>query len=138
VPAKRSTASFKYQVSLPSANKQAYYRLKMIDNDGRYNYSNILNITSNCALKFGFVVTPNPVVGRTLTVNLYGAAAGTQVDIIIHNANGSIVSRATKVISEGSSSLTLPVDNLPTGTYFIKAVDVKNNNSFATKFVKQQ
>ena len=137
VKANVNGAANRYQVTVPTASKQTFYRLKMIDNDGRFSYSNTLNVSTTCAGKFEFAVSPNPVVGTNLNLNWSGVSAATQVDIIILNATGSVVSRMTRAIPEGVSTISIPVHQLPAGSYMIKAIDSRNNQNYGTKFIKQ-
>ena len=85
-----------------------YYRLKAVDIDGSFEYSNILNIeyrTRNNEYR----IFPNPVSD---ILNVETTAPTT---IQIANINGQIV----KEIFIHSTS-TIAVDDLPAGTYFLK------------------
>jgi hypothetical protein len=135
VKARRSLSPSTYKVVLPSAGKTVLYRLKMVDLDGSATYSFTLNVANNCTRNFGFVVNPNPVSNR-LNVNWYGIESSTQMKIMILNASGSIVSRATRVVSNGTAT-SLDATTLPAGTYWIRAMDTKNNVSYQHSFIKQ-
>lgn len=63
-----------------------YYRLKMQDIDGKFTYSRIIPVNSNCSTAVSLSVWPNPVVGVTTVFGLTGKnkiavidAAGRQV-----------------------------------------------------------
>lgn len=134
--AARRTGSTAYKVTLPSAGRTTYYRLKLIDNNGSFVYSRTLNVASNCAGKTGFMVTPNPV-SRQLNMNWYGVNSNSRIDIVILNAGGGVVSRTTRMVPAGTSNLSIDVSSLPNGAYWIKALDTENNSSFENKFMKQ-
>ncbi|MGB0864736.1 MAG: T9SS type A sorting domain-containing protein [Saprospiraceae bacterium] len=89
-----------------------YYRLKQIDYDGKYEYSNIVNIQiieqlSNPTIK----VFPNPVSDF---ITIENTAAGEIVQII--NLNGQVIFE----FKTQSPITNQPITNLPTGTYFLK------------------
>lgn len=136
VPARKSLSASTYKATLPSAGKAAFYRLKLVDNDGSYSYSIALNVANTCTKNFGFVITPNPV-RSSLNMAWYGVTANTQVDLQIFNTTGSLVARTSKAIASGSSYNSIDVNNLAKGAYWIKAFDAKNGMSYQTNFIKQ-
>jgi hypothetical protein len=91
-------------------NGQYYYRLKAVDLDGSYEYSTIVNIefqTSNIEYR----IFPNPVSDYLVIENL---EIGEIVQIF--NVNGQMV----KEFIIQSNSYQWDIDNLPSGTYFMK------------------
>lgn len=136
VEARRSLQQSSYQVTIPSAGRQAFYRLKMIDTDGRFAYSKTLQTNGGCAEKFGFNLSPNPA-DRQVNLNWFGLSEPTQVDVIVFNTNGVMVSRISRSLPAGTSIMNVDITTLPKGTYLITAIDTKNNESFQTRFIKQ-
>jgi len=112
-----------------------YYRLKMIDADGKITYSNtiaLLNATKGFAL---MNIAPNPVAGNSFKLNAT-AAATTKMDLVISDMAGRIMRRQTVVLSAGYNSLTINIDDLAAGTYNIFG-STADDKSKVLRFVKQ-
>ena len=104
--------------NLQSGNYQ--YRLKMIDNDGTFEYSKVIEtevaIPKNYELSQNF---PNPF--NPNTVISYSLPLASNVRLIVYNSLGQTV----KVLENGfknagSYSVSFNANELPTGTYFYK------------------
>lgn len=92
---------------LPGKN---FYRLKIIDNDGKYGYSPIRMV--NTETKHGISVYPNPAA-QFIRADITGTvAAGTELSLV--NALG-IVIKKFRVHVAGIQSL--PIHAVPAGTY---------------------
>lgn len=99
----------------------AYYRLKQVDNDGKYTYSNIATVKNNAAL--ALTIYPNP------SANYINIAYPVAVkDVQIYNTNGQ------KVLS-ASSAGTINIKELAAG-YYTVIVNDGTNKTFG-RFVKQ-
>lgn len=102
-----------------------YYRLKIVDKDGKYVYSKVLFVGS---VQTGAIsVTPTLVYG-SMNVSLPVSGA-TQVSI--YNSYGQLV----KTLTTGTEVFNMDVSRLTRGEYFLQVVQEKN--SYATKFLKQ-
>ncbi len=76
-----------YQTSITQNVAVAYYRLKMIDLDGTYSYSNkVLQFKTTCSNN-RIVLFPNPVVNDKATIN--GLRANSLIQI--HHADGKLI-----------------------------------------------
>lgn len=111
-----------------------YYRLKMVDIDGRYAYSNVvlLNVTVK-----GFQVTgayPNPFIDR---VNLSVATdEATNLRVRILNAAGQTVYNAQAQAQRGTNVIPVTgLARLATGQYIIE-VRTDNNDVFTQQLIK--
>lgn len=86
-----------------------YYRIKQIDYDGRYDFSEIFTITNNDFK--AFEVYPNPATG---SINITGL---TQRDYLeVYNSVGILI----KNVLVDAENIKLSLDNFPAGIYFIK------------------
>ena len=99
---------------LPSANI-IYYRLKMIDIDGKADLSKIVTIRSNQHLQDALVF-PNPTAGK-LTVQLDEALTQNS-QLIISDITGRLVSQRS--IASGQKIIDIDPGKLAPGRYFIK------------------
>lgn len=92
---------------------QSYYRLKQMDFDGEYEYSQI--VTANYKLdEIKFDIFPNPVA-EVITFSLSEDLKYENVKVSIFNNLGSLVKQ------EAISSNKFIISDLPSGTYFLIA-----------------
>jgi Secretion system C-terminal sorting domain len=112
---------------LPKTGK-AYYRLKMIDLDNKYEYSKIINATVNCTSPV-INIYPNPVTDF-LHINLQNLSA-TNSYLNIYNATGKLLK--SQVLNGASNQIN--IKSFASGNYY---VTVSNNKTvFKYKIVKQ-
>jgi SdrD B-like domain/Secretion system C-terminal sorting domain len=111
-----------------------YYRLKMLNGNGKMVYSNI--VSANVANK-GNIVTniyPNPFVDKiAVTIN---ADAKSTATILMYDNGGKTVVNLTQAITKGTN--TIAIDNLgklTQGMYILK-ISIGNTISFVQKIVK--
>ena len=94
---------------------QNYFRLKMIDLDGSFEYSDIYTLTSDCSGSFeDFLVFPNPVDGARM---IHIQHKRLLQDIRILDITGREVLHSQA--GDGSSSMDLHLDDLKAGMYLI-------------------
>ena len=92
-----------------------YYRLKMIDIDGKFSYSKTIAVRLNNNFS-NALVYPNPTA-RSLSIKLYDALESNSI-LQVTDITGRIVKFQS--ISSGLLSIDLDVNALPQGRYFIK------------------
>jgi hypothetical protein len=101
-----------------------YYRIKVINNDGKYSYSTIVTL----ALKgntSSIKIFPNPVQDRLFV----WMPADTKVsDIVIFDAVGKKINQKT-LTSNSTNVSDIDVRNLPKGVYRIQITTNKNETS---------
>lgn len=115
---------------LSLAPAAAYYRLKIVDIDGRFKYSNVVKIT--LPAKFGsMTIYPNPVQ-NDLRATVYASTQSAGKWIVVDNAGRTILS-GTTLLKKGNNQLNIPVNQLASGTYFIKII--ASNIDLTSKFV---
>ncbi len=132
--AARCNQPFDYTDVQPLAGMN-YYRLKMIDVDGKVSYSGIVALL-NATKGFDIIsIAPNPVVTGNFKLNVTSAQAS-KMDITIIDMQGRTVSRQTVSLIAGFNSLTMNVGSLAAGTYTIQG-NVDEDKSRVIRFVKQ-
>jgi hypothetical protein len=101
-----ATSEYSYPDNI-QATGNYFYRLKMIDNDGRYKYSSIAMVRSNCADKT-IVLFPNPARG---IVTISGLQKGELIQL--YGTNGQLlISKKAMNYQE-----QLDLSKYPAGTY---------------------
>jgi len=111
-----------------------YYRLKMIDRDGKFAYSNIVAVKFTEILSGDIIVAPNPVVSdlRIRTENLNKGVY--RFDLL--NPGGQLMLRSWVNISESSQVKSIgQVDQLNAGIYWLSVYDQTNNRIKTIKVV---
>jgi Secretion system C-terminal sorting domain len=104
-----------------------YYRLKIYNNSGSFNYSNILVLNQKIISKT-ITVSPNPIKDYTI-INFYKAASG-KVQFKLLTIAGKQVATEEKFATQGQQSLQLNfTKGLPKGIYILSFVDDKKVNS---------
>ena len=110
-----------------------FYRLKIIDNDGNFTYSNIIKLTNGAGPLV--YIYPNPVVDK-LSISLSGLQAG-QYNFTVYDVAGKAQLKNTYAITEGSQSLSIPVQRIARGMYIIKITNAKGVVIAQQKLIKE-
>ncbi len=109
-----------------------YYRLKMVDKDGNYSYSNIA-IVKPLQGEAGVRIYPNPVTGATLTVD-FDNATGKKVTVMIEDLSGRRLAQQ-QATTTAAGNAVIDVSQLSKGIYVLRMV--AGNDSYTQKFVLQ-
>lgn len=126
--------SFKHQNALEQLNaKTLYYRLKMVDNDGSFEYSKTVVVNAHETNQVTAIVYPNPLT-ETSVLNISSTENET-FKVTVFNLNGSSVfSKMVEINQDGNTISLNELNGLPKGIYFINIVGKAYNNSI--KLVK--
>lgn len=127
--AKNAAGNNKYAFAdFQPLNGGSFYRLKIVDHDGRFKYSNVISL--NTKIKAGLSVYPNPAVG-SITINHGKMEDGAVIKIV--GTDGKLI-LSGKIVA-GAVQTTVDVSGLARGTYRVIAGDAINKNSVG--FMKQ-
>ncbi|MFC4263410.1 T9SS type A sorting domain-containing protein [Ferruginibacter yonginensis] len=119
--------------SLKSNAKQIYYRLKSIDFDGKFSYSNIATISNKKGVSIIVDNFVNPINDK-LNFNLTVKNAG-MLTMQLTDVNGKIVYTNYQKVTAGTSSISIPVNAaLSKGVYFLRITT--ETESIVKKLVK--
>jgi len=103
-----------------SAQDFNYYRLKMVDLDGSYKYSKVVNIELNCEGDEDLVIYPNPSPkdNGILNIKFYSGREEAQINIV--DMLGRTVKSVSLEVEREWNTVTLDISDLPSGTYNVQ------------------
>src|SRR5579863_356096 len=117
-----------YSYSFIDHNKisgDRYYRMKIVDRDGKFTYSKVLFVASG---QTGTISVTPTLVYSSMNVTL---PVSGPTRISIYNTSGLMV----KTLNTGNEVFSIEVSGLTRGEYFLQVL--QGNNSYTTKFLKQ-
>lgn len=118
----QSTNSYNFRTNTLS-NALTYFRLKMIDINGKFTYSSIVKIKSNAIINSDISVFPNPAKKR---INLSVRNIVQNEQATLFNCQGAIVKKI--ILQQGLQ--TIDISNLSNGLYYFKT-----HNGFTKKIM---
>ena len=133
-----STAKKDYQQpdNISSLTQQAiiYYRVKLVDMDGRFKYSNV--VVLRLSQKPGVTIWPNPFTS-SISVSIT-TTAETTIDISLIDVSGQTLRKSSQSVSRGITKITIDgLEQLPSGTYLVEINDKKSGVTYQ-KVIKNE
>jgi len=119
-----SLVNYQFNDNVSAINDNVfYYRLKMVDIDGKYSYSNVIMLRRDQSNLKGLLISPNPVLSQgTVTVRL-SAGAKKNVEIRVIDNMGKIVLRQQNQVTAGINSIAFNNQTrLQSGIYTVQVV----------------
>jgi|GEM_PF-3240263 len=118
-----------------------YYRLRIYDFDGAYEYSNVIAIDfnpgSNPVNATGIVsLYPNPT-DRKVTLDFFVKEAEASFNIRILNAMGQLMRSEIRNMQSGLNKIEIDAGNYAQGAYIISIIDKSSGSVYEGKFIKQ-
>ena len=114
----------------------SYYRLKQVDNNGRYTYSKVLMLQTLVGEDLQFsMVYPNPVNSQLNMAVM--APKANRINLQIVDVAGRVISTQTFQVTRGSNNLQVNVAGLSRGQYFVKCTDALLKTTNNQTFIKQ-
>lgn len=93
-----------------------YYRLKMVDNDGSFKYSNVIKLSSTAVSEVRLMGNP---VKNEIRLNITNSESA-KYTVEVVSTDGRKVKAVNYSHSAGVSNVVIPADGLMRGTYFVK------------------
>lgn len=107
-------------------NKIEYYRLKLIDINNSYKYSDVIAIKRNNSLKSTISIFPNPT---TENINIFiSNMEELNLKIRVMDVMGKVVYEDNTLI--GNQINTISLNHLPSGVYTLQINGLKENNTW--------
>lgn len=113
---------------IAALNGTIWYRIKMVDNDGSFVYSNAQPVSVKGILQLAI---KGNLVQNSLIINHSASVAGAVLQVI--NANGIVVLKQSLV--NNATETTINVSSLASGSYYL--VYSNGSETASTKFIKQ-
>jgi hypothetical protein len=111
---------------------KSWYRLRVVDIDGRHELSNIIMIQQN--EKQNQAKLYPTVANSSVTVEITGMQ-NQSCSLFITNAGGQMLYNETKNIGLGANRLLIDINGLPSAAYYITIL--QNDRKQTLKFLKQ-
>lgn len=130
-----NTNSYNYtdaNISVTKSNGTIYYRIKQVDIDGRFVYSEIKNIKSSQG-NWSMTVFPNPV--KTNAILQVDVPASSQLRYSIVSSSGKNIQNNTLQINKGINTEPISMDNFASGTYLLTVI--MGETSKTIKIIKE-
>jgi hypothetical protein len=103
-----------------------YYRLRQVDYDGAFEYSPIRSVWFD-AEQTEVSVYPNPVEGNLFTISFLTNQA-TELRLELIDLSGKRLSEQIWEVEKGLNVMPFPLDNLPSGIYWLRFNDGSKNH----------
>ncbi len=130
-----------YFTTIKQQKQNSYYRLKMVDKDGRFEYSGIILLSGNCSGVIDHMnLYPNPVTTASgqLTLEFNLKYTG-NARIAITNSLGQELINQSITIINGLDVYKLNSNSLKAGVYYLQVIDAYGNRiGLPKKFIIQQ
>ena len=119
-------------ISEAKSNGTIYYRIKQVDIDGRFVYSEIKNIKSSQG-NWSMTVFPNPV--KTNAILQVDVPASSQLHYSIVTSSGKSIQNNTMQVNKGINTETISMNNFASGTYLLTVMIGKTSKTI--KIIKE-
>lgn len=116
--------SYRYQDRVIVSGNNVFYKLKQIDKDGRFTFSNIIKLSAN-SVTSSFLVFPNPAI-NDFTVSFSANKVGTAT-LLVRSTNGQTIISKTIDVKKGNNSMLVNASQLKTGMYYISVINDEIN-----------
>lgn len=130
VPGKNLNVPVTYNYTDQDPFEATFYRLKQINNDLSFKFSNVIRVDN--VVKFDEVVVENPVV-KDIHIRFYSTSPGS-VLMNFYNSLGKLIYVSSMPCYSGTNNYSLPVSSYPQGLYLLKIF--KDKKIFTKKIIK--
>ncbi len=131
VKARGGNFSQYYQYKDRQAAAFNYYRLKMIDLDGSFEYSKVIQESIDCQYSSELTIYPNPVSPYDPVLNVKFYSKRSEAQIQITDMLGRVVKRMTLGVAQDLiNTIQMDISDLPSGNYTMKVVGDRTSKIF--------
>lgn len=114
-----------------------YYRLRMVDVDGKFKYSNVIMVRKEKKTISGISLSPNPVISTANATVRFEAASNTVVSLRVMDMAGRQVLTQQNNVTGGTNSIQVNnLNRLQPGLYIIQLVNGNELSAFKFSVVQ--
>jgi len=111
-----------------------YYRLELVDADGKVSYSNTILLFINPD-DVGYTFHPNPT--RDVVYYSYEASKSEMLEIEVVDVLGRVLHTERTTSVAGTNNIQVSLEDYPTGAYIVRVNHVNSANVHTAKIVKK-
>src|SRR5690606_23398740 len=111
-----------------------YYRLKQIDMDGRFEYSEMVSVSDKITREQENAFYPNPSQSKQANLKYYAETEG-ELKVSVFNITGTLITIQRHLVSAGYNDLGFDFTSLKSGAYLIKT-ESKTGSEFHKVFLE--
>jgi hypothetical protein len=111
--------TYQFADQTPRKGKTYYYRLRQVDFDGKFEYSDIVTAQIISDKIEVSELAPNPVSGNQAQLNVALPSVG-KVSLQVFDVTGKLLQNNLQDLAAGAHTLNVEVAGLAAGTYFVK------------------
>lgn len=124
---------FNHALTIHDENKTIYFRIKQVNNDGKYYLTQIISLKLQKINKTEVTIYPNPVV-ETAIVKII-STKNKSATLSLFNSKGQIIQTMNIRVLQGENNFNIPyVNRLSSGQYYIQINDTEIIKSI--RFIK--
>ncbi len=106
-------------------SRLSYYRLKMVDLDGKFSYSEIKAVSFSSEAEPVFVIYPNPAkIGGDLSFYLHNFPTETPIKFSIHDVSGRLILESKITLEKNRGNSSLQLNTIPAAGVYIVSVRI--------------
>ena len=111
-----------------------YYRLKQVDMNGKYSYSNIVSV-KNSNSNFNFKLLQTSIPSSYITIKTT-AASTAKFNCSITSVNGNMLGNQLIEVLQGEQYKQVKINNITAGVYVFTVKNTEGEIVYAEKFIK--
>ncbi len=125
-----TSAGIWYTYTDKTSSQLNYYRLKIVDLDGSFEYSKIINISTDCDDDLNIDLYPNPSSNNLGIINVKFYSKAKEAQLQVSNMQGLIVKKIiVDTEQDALNSLRLDITDLPAGSYHLSIMQSGKANT---------
>lgn len=116
-----------------------YYRLRIVDIDNTFTYSDIIIVKSECIEDKETTIInvyPNPVKGDKLSVEVFSNSNINNAKVHITDQLGRVINKTNTLITKDFNTIEIDIDNLNTHAIYFLVIKGDQWSTRVTKFIK--
>ena len=131
----QNSVEYRYEDATVKMGEEYYYRLKQVDIDGRFDYSDIVSQRVNCNSSFsGFNVYPT-LISENNVIKIFSNESSKVIDVRLVNMSGQEVYSNSKISFLDNDILIIDINQMASGIFFLTIAD-ENQNIESYKIIK--